>query len=416
MNILEINRDSKMKDLYNNTSGVDKQYFKHRIDQNLPAHSFKKSTVYPDVIKKIYSNDDLFFTIPKKGFMAKGFLKHKIKYPTTANAVDTLNNLSSRLGAYITKRVDLTQYGVDFETINPVAIIERINTSITNNIINLKEAIEPDVIEGEIVFYTPLLFSLNSDINHFLNLKHLQEIKMRVDIDDYSSLGLDSVADPVSHNIELLMDFMSIENFEEYTKETNSKDQKMALENNVLENGMPFVLSAGHHELRIRSRDLVKRIVLRATEDNPERDSVSFFNIKLTAEGETIYEASNLLECLLFNKNYMGLTSHRVPDATDDGIAEIQFDIPNYRNSNSGCLNLDDIHKDAMLSFDLEGPAVFYVNLITYDMITIKPDGLILKAEPNASPYLEEYDYEEPKEPRPKKVDVKVVKNIDKGV
>lgn len=422
MNIIKINEKSKMKDLYNKSSGVDTDYFLHRMDKNLPPHSFKRFDMKPDLIKTLYQNSKTEFTIPKKGFLAKMFIKHQITYETEDEAKTVEAQISDRLGAFIFNKMELQQYGNTVESLNETGILERMNTSLTNNIVNLKEAIDPERNVRTLTFYTPLLFSLNSDINHFLDMKHVQELKLVVDMESYGNLGLSiiSIDDdpdtiPESHNMILMIDFMSIENYEEYSKRVFSKPQMIAIENNILENGTFFQAVGGINNFRLRTRELVKKIIVRAVSTLPDRQSIGIYDIKLTANNETIYEAYNLLESLLFSKNYQGLASHKVPDATDDGILEIQFEIPNFRNSNSGCLNMDEIYKDCNLQLYCENDCFLYVSYLTYDGIVVYPDGIILKADPNNTPYLDDYrQEEEPKESKPDMKDVKDGKNIDK--
>jgi hypothetical protein len=417
MNIIEINSKSKMKDLYNKVSGVDKDYFLHRIDENLPPHSFKRFDMKPDLIKTVYGEGKTEFTIPKKGFLAKMFIKHKIIYPTSDNAIDTSGSISDRIGAFMFKKLELTQYGNSIETLNEAGILERVNTSLFNNIKNIHEAIEADQLGNTLTFYTPVLFSLNSDINHFLDMKHIQELKLTLENDTYESLGLNEWAEPDRHEMTLMIDFMSIKNYEEYAKTSFSKPQMVAIENCVLETGKVLDLKGGFNTIRLRSRDLVKKIIIRAVSTLPGRNSIEVNDIKLESENETIYEAFSTLESLLFSKNYQGLASHKIPDATDDGIAEIQFEIPNFRNSNSGCLNLDEIHKDCKLTFKLFTDARVFINYMVYEMLIVKPDGIIVKADPNNSAFLDDYKYsDEPTKPEPVIEEVKDGKDIDKNV
>ena len=414
MNIIEINSKSKMKDLYNRVSGIDKDYFLHRIDENLPPHSFKRFDMKPDLIKTVYGEGKTEFTIPKKGFLAKMFIKHRIFYPTSDNAEDTSGTISDRIGAFMFKKLELTQYGNSIETLNEAGILERVNTSLFNNIKNIHEAMEAVHTGNILTFYTPVLFSLNSDINHFLDMKHLQELKLTLENDTYESLGLNEWAEPERHEMTLMIDFMSIKDYEAYAKASFSKPQMVAIENCVLETGKILDLKGGFNTIRLRSRDLVKKIIIRAVSTLTERTSIEVNNIKLESENEIIYEAFSTLESLLFSKNYQGLASHKVPDATDDGIAEIQFDIPNFRNSNSGCLNLDEIHKDCKLTFELSNNARVFINYMVYEMLIIKPDGIIEKADPNNTPYLDDYrQEEEPKAPKPEIKEVKDGKDID---
>jgi len=435
MNIIEINEKSKMKDLYNKVSGVDKDYFRHRIDENLPPHSFLRHDTKPDLIKTTYGTGKTEWTIPKKGFMAKMFIKHVIKYDSAdeAEAIDTdaLNGPSDILGAYIFKKMELTQHNNTIESLNPIGIIERVNTSLFNNIVNIKTAMTPDntFIGDELIFYTPLLFSLNSDINHFLDMKHLQEIKLSVENESYLSLGLERAevpgenpGDPPAveainikkHTMILMADFMSIKDYEEYSKESFSKPQMVAIENCVLESGKEFNLVGGVNTLRLRAKDLVKKIVFKNISTLPTRKEIDTYDLKLTSRNEIIYEAETLLESLLFSKNYQGLVSHKVPDATDDGIFEIQFEIPNFRNSNSGCLNLDELHKDLTLNIRSNNDSRLYINYFTYEMLIVKPNGLIEKADPNNNTaYLDDYRYEEPKKSNPDVKEIEEAKDIE---
>ena len=411
MNIIEINSKSKMKDLYNRVSGVDKDYFLHRIDENLPPHSFKKFNMKPDLIKTTYGEGKTEFTIPKKGFLAKMFVKHRMHYADNATAATVQGNISDRIGAFMFKKLELTQYGNSIETLNEAGILERVNTSLFNNIKNIHEAMEANRDANILTFYTPIVFTLNSDINHFLDMKHLQELKLTLENEEYTSLALGAVQ---RHEMTLMIDFMSIKDYEAYAKASFSKPQMVANENCVLETGKILELPGGSNTIRLRSRDLVKKIVIRAVSTLPTRNSIEINDIKLESGNETIFEAFNTLESLLFSKNYQGLASHKVPDATDDGIAEIQFDIPNFRNSNSGCLNFDEIHKDCKLSFTLANDALVFINYMTYDMLMIKPDGIIEKADPNNTAYLDDYrQEEEPKAPKPDIKEVKDGKDID---
>lgn len=411
MNIIEINSKSKMKDLYNKVSGIDKDYFLHRIDENLPPHSFKKHQFKPDLIKTTYGEGKTEFTLPKKGFLAKMFIKHRMHYADLATANAVAAAISDRIGAFMFKKLELTQYGNTIESLNEAGILERVNTSLTNNIINIKEAMQAQTGTTILTFYTPVLFSLNSDINHFLDLKHLQEIKLTLENESYASLGLGAVQ---RHEMTLMADFMSIKDYEAYAKSSFSKPQMVAIENCVLETGKVLELNGGENVIRLRSRDLVKKIVLRAVSTLPKRTAIEINNIKLESGNETIFEAFSTLESLLFSKNYQGLASHKVPDADDDGIAEISFEIPNFRNSNSGCLNLDEIHKDCKLTLSVFNDCRFFINYMTYEMLMIKPDGIIEKMDPNNTAYLDDYRYsDEPTKPEPEIKEVEEGKDID---
>lgn len=428
MNIIEINEKSKMKDLYNKVSGVDKNYFRHRIDENLPPHSFSRNDQKPDLIKTKYGEGKTEFTLPKKGFLGKMFIKHVIEYENSAEAKEVDENTTSDiLGAYIFKRMELTQHGNTIETLNSVGITERVNTSLFNNIKNIQRAMGPTRDANLLTFYTPLLFSLNSDINHFLDLKHVQEIKLSVENDSYLSLGLERAEVPgenpgdppaveainvVKHTMILMIDYMSIKDYEEYSKESFTTPQMVAIENCVLESGKEFNLVGGVNTIRLRARDLVKKIILKNVSTLTQRKEIASYDLEITAGNETIYKAQNLLESLLFSKNYQGLVSHKVPDASDDGIFEIQFDIPNFRNSNSGCLNLDEIHKDLTLKIRSDNDSRLFINYLTYEMLIVRPDGLIEKTTNNNTAYLDDYRYEEPKESKPDVKDVEEAKDI----
>ena len=418
MNIIKLNDNSKMLNTYENEASTEDDYFFHRADKNLPRHSFKRVDITPDRVKRDpsqYSNEKVRFSLKKRGFWCKAYIKHTIQYSSEAQATSALNGLSERLGAFIFKKIHIEQYGDEIEAINPISILERVNTSLFNRIINDKEGMEPKQNGAFITFYTPLNFSVNSDINHFLDLKFVQQLQLVAEFDDFNSLRIIGAPPqthtfPISYNMVLMSDYMTLDNYEDYIKKYNNKETKLLLENNILENGEPQDVITGDNYLRVRSRNLIKKITLSNIDLTQKKEAVEFSNVSLTANNEEIYSAENILESLLFSKNYQGLVSHKVPDATTDGLMNIDFSIPNMRNSFSGGLNMDETHKDGQIKLNSSAPAKMYINYMFYDMVIIKPDGKLEKVDVNNTPYLEEYDYERPKKPEPEIVDMSSAK------
>lgn len=423
MNIIRLNDNSKMLNIYENEANTEDDYFFHRADKNLPRHSFKRVDIPLDKVKRDpsqYSNQKITFSLKKRGFWCKSYIKHTLQYASADQADQVLTLLSDRLGAFIFKKIHIEQYGNEIEAINPISILERVNTTLFNRIINDKEAMEPRRNGAFITFYTPLNFSVNSDINHFLDLKFIQQLQVVAEFDDFNSLRILGALPPapavnlISYNMVLMSDYMTIDNYDDYIKKYNNKEIKLLLENNELENGEPQDVVAGDNYLRVRSRNLVKKISLSNVDSSPKRESTNFYNVSLTANNEEIYNAESILESLLFSKNYQGLVSHKVPDATTDGIMDIDFSIPNMRNSFSGGLNMDETHKDGQIKLYSTAPAKMYINYMYYDMVIIKPNGKLEKVDINNSPYLDEYDYEEPKKPEPEIVDMSSAKPNNK--
>lgn len=422
MNIIKLNDNSKMLNTYENETSTEQDYFFHRSDKNLPRHSFKRVDITPSKVKRNpsqYSNQKITFNLKKSGFWCKAYIKHTIQYSSVAQATSAEGALSERLGAFIFKKIHLEQYGNEIEAINPISILERVNTSIFNRIINDKEAMEPTQNGAFITFYTPLNFSVNSDINHFLDLKFIQQLQLVAEFDNFESLSVTGQpplghTSPISYNMSLMSDYMTIEDYDIYIKKYNNKETKLLLENNILENGEPQDVITGDNYLRVRSRNLVKKICLSNIDLTAKKEAIEFFNVSLTANNEEIYNAESILESLLFSKNYQGLVSHKVPDATTDGIMDIDFSIPNMRNSFSGGLNMDQTHKDGQIKLNSTAPAKMYINYMFYDMIIIKPDGKLEKVDVNNTPYLKEYDHEEPKKPEPEIIDMSSAKPNNK--
>ena len=423
MNIIKLNDNSKMLNTYENEASTEDDYFFHRADKNLPRHSFKRVDITPDRVKRDpsqYSNEKVRFSLKKRGFWCKAYIKHTIQYSSEAQATSALNGLSERLGAFIFKKIHIEQYGDEIEAINPISILERVNTSLFNRIINDKEGMEPKQNGAFITFYTPLNFSVNSDINHFLDLKFVQQLQLVAEFDDFNGLRILGAPPPalpvnlISYNMVLMSDYMTLDNYEDYIKKYNNKETKLLLENNILENGEPQDVITGDNYLRVRSRNLIKKITLSNIDLTQKKEAVEFSNVSLTANNEEIYNAESILESLLFSKNYQGLVSHKVPDATTDGLMNIDFSIPNMRNSFSGGLNMDETHKDGQIKLNSSAPAKMYINYMFYDMVIIKPDGKLEKVDVNNTPYLEEYDYERPKKPEPEIVDMSSAKPNNK--
>ena len=424
MNIIRLNDNSKMLNTYENEASTEEDYFFHRSDKNLPRHSFKRVDITPNKVKRNpsqYTNEKVRFSLKKSGFWCKAYIKHTLQYSTVGDAQAVIPLLSERLGAFIFKKIHLEQYGNEIEAINPISILERVNTTLFNKIINDKEAMEPKRNGAFITFYTPLNFSVNSDINHFLDLKFIQQLQLVAEFDDFKDLLIegplpapDPIPGPISYNMVLMSDYMTLDNYEDYIKKYHNKEFKLLLENNILENGEPQDVITGDNYLRVRSRNLVKKISLSNIDLTAKKEAVEFSNVSLTANNEEIYNAESILESLLFSKNYQGLVSHKVPDATTDGIMDIDFSIPNMRNSFSGGLNMDETHKDGQIKLNSTGPGKMYINYMFYDMVIIKADGKLEKVDVNNSPYLDEYDYEEPKKPEPEIVDMSSAKPNNK--
>lgn len=394
MNINRLNDSSKMLNLFENLSGVDSQFFIHRIDQNLPRHYFKVYNQFPDTTRGDlnYSNNTLSFTLPKRGFFCKAFLKHTVTYSNAVNATAIEGVLSSRIGAYAIKNLTLRQGDNIIEKCHSSVILERINTSLFNNRINMQSSLEATQNGSELTFYTPVLLSSNSDLNHFLDLKFLKDITLDAEFGDFVELGLDDGAGnaPTNYKMELMADYLHIHNYEDYVKKAYNKPVMMSIENSELENNKRYELNSGDNIIRLRTRGLIKKIILRAVTQNEALNTVVISDIKLRGDNKDIFEASNVLESILFSKNYQGLVSSKTLDFTD-GSAEIDFSIPSFKNSVSGCLNADELHKDLSLHFNIASNAYVYVSYLLYDLAEITTNGDIKPVEENNTPYIE-YD------------------------
>lgn len=410
MNIVKTNHFSKMHNLYDNATKTDDDYFKHRVDNNIPNFAFKRVDTTPDQLKTKYEGEKARFTLKQAGFLGKMFIKHTFKYEDPDDTEGALT--SGSVGAWLVKKARLMQQEKEIEEITPVIIEHRINTQFNNEELNLQQSLraEPSGDGLSLEFYTPLLFSTGSDINHMLDLKFLQSLKLEVEIENYETLGLDL---SYEHDMELLCHYMTIDDYEGYAMKHYKKPLYLPIENSGTIGGAPRkVTGDAVNHIQLDNRDLVKFIVL-SVYDNEDtfREGVIVENVKITSNNQELFKADNALESLLFNNNYRGLVSHRVSETGNPGLYEAYFDIPAYKNGFSGGLNMDELYKDCSISFYINNILAVsddiraVVAYLYYDMLKINTDGTIEKAEPNNTPFLDEFDYStEPTKPElPKK-------------
>ena len=416
MNIVKTNHFSKMHNLYDNATKTDEEFFKHRIDPNTPNFAFKRVDTSADQLRANYSDNKARFTLKQAGFLGKMFIRHTFKYNPDDYTEEELtvirDSLSPEVGEHIIKKARLMQQEKEIEEITPIIINHRINTQFNNEEINLQDSIKAsnDSNGFGLTFYTPLLFSTGSDVNHMLDLKFLQTIKLEVDIENYETLGLE---DNIYHDMELLCHYMTIDDYEGYAMKHYKKPLYLPIENSGIIGGAPKNISLGRNTIQLDNRDLVKFLCARVYDNGDiKKESLFIEDVKITSNNEEIYRAKDNLESLLFNNNYRGFVSHRVPQSTDVGLIEVNFDIPAYKNGFSGGLNMDELYKDCNISFNVyqfggvpSNDLKAVVGYLYYDMLKIDTDGTIQKAEVNNTPFLDEYDYStEPTKPElPKK-------------
>lgn len=410
MNIVKTNHFSKMHNLYDNATKTDDEYFKHRIDDNIPNFAFRRVDTTPDQLRTKYEGDKARFTLKQAGFLGKMFIRHTFKYGDTELAEGAIT--SNSVGAWLVKKARLMQQEKEIEEITPVIIEHRINTQSNNEELNLQASLKAELSDDKLSlsFYTPLLFSTGSDINHMLDLKFLQSIKLEVEFENYHKIGLD---DSIQHDMELLCHYMTIDDYEGYAMKHYKKPLYLPIENSGIIGGAPRKATGDIiNHIQIDNRDLVKLMILSVYDDeNTEKDGVEINDVKITANNEELFRAKTGLESLLFNNNYRGLISHRVSESDNPGLVEAFFDIPAYKNGFSGGLNMDELYKDCSISFYVDNTEALsddikaVVAYLYYDMLKINTDGTIEKAEPNNTPFLDEYDYStEPTKPElPKK-------------
>ena len=412
MNIVKTNHFSKMHNLYDNATKTDEDYFKHRVDNNLPNFGFRRIDTTPNQIKTKYEDIKARFTLKQAGFLGKMFIRHTFKYGDEELAQDAVDNLSTEVGSWLVKRVRLMQQEKEIEEISPVIISHRINTQSNNEEINLQQSLKAVLNEDgvSVTFYSPLLFSTGSDVNHMLDTKFLQSLTLELECENYHKLGLDFAE---AHDMELLCHYMTIDDYEGYAMKFYKKPQYLPIENSGIIGGAPRkVIGDTVNNIQIDNRDLVKLFILSVYDDeDTDKEGKPIKNVKITSNNEEIYRAKSGLESLLFNNNYRGLVSHRISDSTNPGLVEAPFDIPAYKNGFSGGLNMDKLYKDCSISFFVDNSIASsddikaVVGYLYYDMLKINTDGTIEKAEVNNTPFLDEYDYStEPTKPElPKK-------------
>ena len=107
MNIVKTNHFSKMHNLYDNATKTDEDYFKHRIDDNIPNFAFRRVDTTPDQLRTKYSDDKARFTLKQAGFLGKMFIRHTFKYADTELAEDAIT--SNSVGALLVKKARLMQ-------------------------------------------------------------------------------------------------------------------------------------------------------------------------------------------------------------------------------------------------------------------------------------------------------------------
>ena len=410
MNIVKTNHFSKMYNLYDQSTKTDDDYFKHRIDNNTPNFAFKRVDTTPDQIKTKYDGEKAIFSLKQSGFLGKMFIRHTFRYLNNGFAAAAAIATSPAVGSLLIKKARLLQQEKEIEEISPVIIDHRINTQYNNEELNLQASVN-GVDEGvNLVFYTPLLFSTGSDINHMLDLKFLQKIKLEVECEDYTTLGLNT---SLQHDMELLCHYMTIDDYEEYAMKHYKKPQYLPIENSGTVGGSDKQIEGDVvNNIRLDNRELIKFLVLSVYDnDTILKEGLPVDSVLISTNNQELFKANNALESLLFNNNYRGLVSHRVSETGNPGLVEAFFDIPAYKNGFSGGLNMDEIYKDCNISFFVDNSMAgssdikATVGYLYYDMLKINTDGTIEKAEVNNTPFLDEFDYstEPTKQELPKK-------------
>lgn len=369
MEIVKSNQESRVHKQF--LRKQDTKAFNYRDDDSLPNFAFRKERLYPLTERLTNNRERVKYNLEDHGSLGKMFLKHNI----TGLANTTTSTFKDNIGANIIESARIIQNGKELEFINSLAIVQRINETISTNLHNIlvtAVTINKDS-PTSIECYTPLLFSIGKDINRWLDTKFLKGCQLEVIYRAVSSITNDANASSASHASELWCDYAVIDDYESFAKNEYPVDVSVE---NVYHEPDAVISSTGDNTIRLKCGQLVHRSYLSFETDNIAGEGQVINSVELTANDQRLYFSGSYLESVLLNHNYIGVDSDAVPDATSTAWT-LQWGISSSKNGNYGSLNMRGLHKDLKLIVNTSQTGRLKIAHVYHEKLHIDNDGNI---------------------------------------